>query len=290
MHKTQNGSATVFGIMIVIVLALISTSLWLLVNSETRVSRISRDALAAEYAAEAGVKRAIVEFQKVNTGGTPDFSWLNTDRPFIDDTAVKKYTVTLTPVPASPLTAGDYVIQSTGTVGSVTKTVTVSVRVTGGGGNPNITGNVFNYSVYSKGDFKSWGGNPAPLINGDVGITGGSVNIQGYNRYIMGTVYTSTTPTSWFSNPPPAGWYVVKPVAQIGSFTVTIPSVPPLPSDAPGYKVLPTSTGHTYWNGTYNLAPNNYYNGDYNLSDARLVAPGGQAVQICINGSLTLTG
>lgn len=161
MLKSQAGSATILGIMVMLFLVIASAGLLPWLTNETRMATRGRDVLEAEYAAEAGAKRAANEFNKINVSQSPDWSWLNTDRPFTNDVNTKKYNVLIYvsgdagKTPVTPVTTANntYVVQSTGTVGRAVKTVSVNVSVTGGGGggtksssDPNSP---FHYAAYS---------------------------------------------------------------------------------------------------------------------------------------------
>jgi hypothetical protein len=53
--------------------------------------RVNRDVIETQYATETGAKRAIAEFNQ----SSHSWSWLNSDRPFLDDVNTKKYNVVI---------------------------------------------------------------------------------------------------------------------------------------------------------------------------------------------------
>ena len=131
-----------------------------MMNTEGRLTTDNRDMIEAKYAAESGAKRAIIEFEKINDSKTPDWAWLNSDRALTNDANTKKYLVitylksdaSKKPVMPVTTTNNTYIVQSTGTVNGVSKTVTVDVQVAAGGssaappGTPGYVGDVVLYS------------------------------------------------------------------------------------------------------------------------------------------------
>ncbi|VBB08134.1 Hypothetical protein LUCI_3399 [Lucifera butyrica] len=126
-----------------------------MINTTVSAAVNNRDVIEAEYAAEGGAKRAIVEFNQTGT----DWTWLNKDQQFDTDfpTNQKKYNVIIyksadaSKTPVTPVFNANntYVIQSVGTVGKAKKTVLVTVNVTTGGGG---AGGITNYLMYSGGN------------------------------------------------------------------------------------------------------------------------------------------
>ncbi len=290
MIKSQTGSATILAIIIMLFLIILGVGLLPWVTSETRFTTMNKDLLEAEYAAEAGAKRALIEFDKINLSQTPNLGWLSSDQPFISD-LTKKYNVTIylasdsnrTPV-ASITNNNIYTIESTGVIGTAQKTVTVSVSVTGGGGNSN---SVFSkYATYSKGNITTWGS--GATIRGDVGTTGNTVSIGGTEDYISGTVYTKNAPTGYYPKGE-AGWYEQVEEDTIGTLEVKIPEMPTVTLSNP--TTLPTNAGGQLWNQTSTLSNNAYsINSSYTLSGtSRLTVNNSKPITMVINGNLNLT-
>lgn len=133
--KNQRGSATVLALLSMIFLGIVIAGLLPMLSNELRFGTMNKDIIEAQYAAEAGAKRAIVEFNKVNLSQTPDWSWLNLDIPYINDVTKKKYNVIIyrstdaTETPVDPPFSNriKYTLKSIGTVNEARKTVYVSI-------------------------------------------------------------------------------------------------------------------------------------------------------------------
>jgi len=188
MLKNQKGLVTVIGILIILIFIIMSAGLLPWVTNETRLATKNRDVLEAEYAAEAGVKRALVEFNKES----PNWDWLHLDQPFINDSTTKKYNVTIylasdtttkTPITPEANSSNIYTIQSTGTVNGAVKTVSVSIA---SGGNPPVDPKVASDTAIYAGrllEFKNNGTiNKASIASG--GNINGGVNVANpYAKY-----------------------------------------------------------------------------------------------------------
>ena len=160
MMNNQRGSATVIALCLTFILGILSAGVAFMLNTEVHNSPKNRDVMEAKYAAEAGAKRAIIEFEKINNSQTPSWTWLNTDRAITNDSNTKKYHVitflksdTLKkPVTPVTTTNNTYTIQSTGTVNGVSRTVIVSVEVSAGGNSaapPSTPGYIGDVVLYS---------------------------------------------------------------------------------------------------------------------------------------------
>lgn len=172
----QRGSATVLGIGIMVILLIFIAGLMPMLANEVKLGTINRDAIEAQYAAEAGTKRAITEFDH----SSPSWDWLNSDRPFVDDNTKKYNTIiydksdptkkTITPNITSN---GTYIIRSIGTVGKAKRTVYTEVGVTVSSNSP------FQYVGYAGGaaSFEQ-----LPAVNDAAfGVVGAFSNAQGRN-------------------------------------------------------------------------------------------------------------
>ncbi|MDF2633617.1 MAG: hypothetical protein K0R78_491 [Pelosinus sp.] len=280
----QRGSATILGIGIMVILLILIAGLMPMLINDVKFGRINRDAIEAQYAAEAGAKRAIAEFNRNN----PDWGWLNSNRTFVDDVDfTKNYNVIIylasdashTPIDLPNLMAANhYVIQSKGTVGKASRTVLVSVDVSSDNGG-NISGNVFSkYTTYSR-EKMQIDNNPA--ITGDVG-SGSTITVNSSSELIHGTAYTPIIPVmdqyTWNRNAVAGGYRV-----PTSPDTLAI-SIPALPSITASGTNLSTITGSA------TLAGGSYFStGDYKLSGTSLTATAGEAVTLHINGNLNLT-
>ncbi|EAX47364.1 hypothetical protein TcarDRAFT_1382 [Thermosinus carboxydivorans Nor1] len=125
----QKGSAAIMAIGVMIVLGLFAVAILPMVTNEVKFSKINSDAIEAQFAAEAGAKRAISAFNKQAT----DWSWLNSTQNLIKNVSNKTYVVTVNPVPVGSPSPGTYTVVSIGTVNGVSRKVAVEVTVSGGG-------------------------------------------------------------------------------------------------------------------------------------------------------------
>lgn len=200
MLNNQHGSSAVMAIVVVFFLGIMAAGLAPMLNTEVLLNTRSRDLIRAQYAAEAGAKRAIVEFLKVNNNEVPDWAWLRSNRALINDVIAENYNVmifvsndtTRTPVVPVFTSNNTYTIQSTGRVGNTTKTIAVEVAVTGGGGS-----NVFsNYTTFADGNIQISGG----TIIGDVG-SNSNIALNSSSRLITGrAVSPSSNLSGWNTN------------------------------------------------------------------------------------------
>ena len=166
--KNQRGSASVIALCLVLVLTIMSAGVAFMMNTEGRLATENKDLIEAKYAAESGAKRAIIEFEKINDSKTPDWTWLNKDKAFIDNIGTKKYKVIIyekgdtTKTNVTPVTTASktYTIQATGMVNGVSKTMLLDVNVTSlsAPGTPYYVGDAAFYSdaaVTVSADFKN---------------------------------------------------------------------------------------------------------------------------------------
>ena len=185
--KNQRGSATVLAIVTMIFIGIIIAGLLPMITNELKIGIMNKDVIEAQYAAEAGTKRAIVGFSQ----SPLNLSWIdkgddgNGNIAFIDDVNTKKYKVIIflqsdtnkTPLLSSALTFGKtYTIRSTGTVGKTTKNVYVDVGTIISNGTANSP---FQYVGYAGGAVSF---EQAPAVNGaPFGVVGAFSNAQGRN-------------------------------------------------------------------------------------------------------------
>lgn len=127
MRKIYNnrGSATILGLGITLLLGMILAALLPWITAESRFSGMEKDGLQAKYAAEAGVKRALVESQLATRVWT---LFDNTNRQFTNNSGDNVwYRVSLTELNGAvtssvpPVSSGDYIIRATGTTGSTSR-------------------------------------------------------------------------------------------------------------------------------------------------------------------------
>ena len=161
----QKGSAAIMAIGVMIVLGLFAVAILPMVTNEVKFSKINSDAIEAQFAAEAGAKRAISAFFEKAT----DWNWIGLEQSLVKNIPDKKYKVSISPTISTKgyPPPGTYEIKSTGTVNGISKTVTVQVAVTGGGGKLN-DGQGANSSIFTKAIFA--GG--ALMLDQHANITG----------------------------------------------------------------------------------------------------------------------
>ena len=134
--SSNRGSVTILAIGIMAFLGIILSGLLPMITQEVRSGAINRDVVEAQYAAEAGAKRALVEFYKIKLGQTPDWTWLNKDKPLLNNVNEKKYNVITYIEPSTTHVTPDttatkaYTVQSTGTVNGAKKIVKFSINIT----------------------------------------------------------------------------------------------------------------------------------------------------------------
>lgn len=282
MLKNQSGSSTIIALLLVAIFATMSAGLAPMIQTTTKYNGTNRDDLAAYYAAEAGAKRAILEFKKIPAAKTPDFSWINSDRPLIKDLKEKYHVLVFlqsdaakTPLSSETLEAelkkgNTFIVQSTGTVGSFVKTITFPVVATAGSGS-----DTFKYAAFSNGDMYICN---TPTITGNIG-SNGDIKIDSTTKVVSGTAYQPEPyrhyNKSWADNynslPP---FKIANPAGTLDVNSL----LPAMPAYSAAGSTL-SSSGGTYGEGSY------YYNGT--LSPSRSIKTSGNVV-IYVNGDLKL--
>lgn len=286
MRKSQAGFTTIASIIIVILLIIMGIGLLTMITSGTRIAPIGRDALEAEYAAEAGAKRAIIEFNKINSDPTsPVWTWLGSEIAFVNDVNTKKYKVLICDDNADHNIAltpkfdknYKYLIQSTGTVGKARKTVTVKVEVKGGGGSPGS--DVFGkFGLFSNQKMQI---DNTPKIVGDVG-SNNTITVNSSSPLINGKAYTPNVPVmdqwTWNRNAVTGGYQYANPAGTLDVASL----IPKMPDWTYSGTQLNPASGATLTNSSY------FYNGNFTTGKT-YTAVSGTSVTIYINGNLQLT-
>lgn len=194
MLRSQNGSAALLGIIVMMFLAIVISGLLPWVTSLSQLAPKNKNALEAEFIAESGAKRAVNEFKKAEQSKTPDWQWLNIDTPMTNDPQDQKKTYRViiyayadpmkTPVIPSFDADNTYIVESTGSADGITKKVSVSILVKGGGsggGNPpKIPIKAGDAAIYAAGSLELVGG---ATINGASIASGGKIS-TGNNLHI----------------------------------------------------------------------------------------------------------
>lgn len=125
--ERERGSATVMGIVLMLLLACMGAALLLLSKTNLEIAASRRDGIAAQYLAEAGVQIAVIKL-KTDPGfilQTETKSSIMT-RDFDSGAAVKNYTVATGPVPGS-MNKDERIIISTGTVNKASRQIIANV-------------------------------------------------------------------------------------------------------------------------------------------------------------------
>lgn len=186
--KNQRGSASVIALCLVLVLTIMSAGVAFMMNTEGKLATENKDLIEAKYAAEAGAKRAIIEFEKINDSQTPSWTWLGTDKPLVADTD-KKYNVKIynksdttfsTPVTPSASSNGTYTIVSTGNVNGTSKRILLDFKIEAltAPSNPAYVGDTAFYS--DKGADIS-----VAFFNGN------TIDVNGASSYTVGETYAA---------------------------------------------------------------------------------------------------
>lgn len=300
---SQKGSATMLAIFVLVFVATVAAGLLPLVNAQVSLTAKNQDTLAAQYAAEAGIKRAIVGIEQSRT----DWAWAlnNYINPIMNGTTTTKFYVITSISPAisagsPPVSGKPYTITSKGTVNGVSKTVTAVVT-------PSAS-SVLQNAVFSQGDMLIVSGSVTGNIasNGLITVWNG-MNVNGSVFYssskpiINGTVIGTPTQKSSVG---------ILDVASLMHYAPAMPampsfSIPPtlLPSantaltGSYDYALNPTSGAYYYgsnfsnWNYTYTVASNQsvfiYVIGDYTIGTP---ITGGGNITIYATGNITVNG
>ncbi len=243
MLKSQTGSATIFGIIVLIIFGIMSAGLMPWMTNETKSAVKNRNLLAAQYAAEAGVKRTLANF----TTNNPTWDWLRYEQNLSDD-ANEHYKVLvyekedINKVPQYHISPNTYIVESTGTVNGSVKTVSVEITVTGGGGgnppvNPLKAGDAAVYAGTSL-EFRNNG-----TINGASIASGGTIT-NGNNLHIANPyIKQGNVPLDF-------------PQYSVDSFK----NSPALPSLTNNQVAL--TDGQYYINGNWNISQNSTISGN----------------------------
>lgn len=271
----QKGSTLVLSLLTMMFLAIIISGIMPLVNSQILHSSLNNDDIEAQYAAEAGAKRAIVGIQNTRT----DWEWADgkTKNNLIDETD-KKYYITSVVVretneiiKALPPGVTDYTIVSEGHVNNAYRKITTSVKIKSGG--------VLGYAAFSKGDMLIQN----PLITGDI-YSNGNIKTTSGARMVTGTAYSFTQSIEDMKSISKGYEAITKPL------DLDVNSMFP---DTPSLSMVGTDLKEVYklnqWGGeTYPLSTGSYYfNGDYAVNKHSYSIDSGQNVTIYIKGTFS---
>ncbi|VBB09175.1 Hypothetical protein LUCI_4461 [Lucifera butyrica] len=275
MLRNQKGFATVLAVGVMVFLSLMIMALMPMLTAAIHFNSINRDGIEAQYAAEAGAKRAFAGFMNADT----DWSWIgpNNPRPFTN--ATKTYEVSIPGITngSAPAT-GNYTITSVGKVGNETRKVLVNVTYTSGGGGGS---NVFKYATFSVGTMTV----NQPQINGDIASNGKIIvnsstpnTVNGTAYCNQHTIYTPSAVSSGFQSLTDNG------NLDVNSLMLSMPNI-----TESGTNITSTWANGEWYNGTYTLSDSAYYyDGNYGMYSYNYSVSEGQSVTIYVNGDLNL--
>lgn len=180
-YLRQRGSAGVTVLLVMALLLTIGGAMLAVSSNEAKIAAGYRDGTAAQYAAEAGVKRTMALFDQ-NIQGGGQWNWLNTDVYLDNGKHNMSYNVKIKyngsqTAPAVPPANGQYIVTSTGKANGAVRTVIVTLNVGGSGDgsglDPNSPTSPFHYAGYSGGSASFQN---APAINGAPYGYGGAIS------------------------------------------------------------------------------------------------------------------
>ncbi len=254
----NRGSVTIMAIGVMMFLGIILSGVLPMITQEVRSGTMNRDVVEAQYAAEAGLKRAIAAMQ----AGDTTWNWLGAARSFTG-AAGKNYTVNFvttgvckvdparTPYKAAPANgtppaSGWYCLQSVGTVNGATKTISVAVEYTGAG----LTG-VFANGVFGSGPVNM---NSSTILLGSLRTNSG---FTGYKATINGDLLVTGTNNSndpYQLNSVSGTTTNAASVIAVPTFSTAF-TMPAIPGSASSW---PNPPGSKPWNRTATVGPGTY--------------------------------
>lgn len=195
----NRGSVTLLAIGVMAFLGIILSGVMPMITQEVRMGTLNRDAVEAQYAAEAGAKRAVASLLAAST----DWSWLNAEKNFTGETG-KTYKVGfttstsvckvtsdcasyITPTNGTAPTSGCYCLQSTGKVNGMSKKVAVATKIAAASMPAALSSIVFGNANIIM--------NNTATINGSAG-TNGYIQMTSGNAITGVATYNTTSTTS----------------------------------------------------------------------------------------------
>lgn len=280
--KNQKGSALAISVVVFLFLATIIPGIMYMVNTQVLSTATNTDTVEAQYAAEAGIKRAIVGFDNKRT----DWAWLSAkNRDIVKNTFVdgteKNYVVSIMNKtnPQNELVDGNkptpgevYTITSDGYVGKAHKKVVATIRIT--------SNSPFKYAAFSKGNMLIQN----PLINGDI-CSDANIETTSREKLVNGVAYFTTKkiedPSNISGGCTPL---TVLETLDVNPLMATMPTLTMTGTD------LTTTWKNGQWGGnTYPLISGSYfYDGSYDFSGHSYSIASGQDVTIYVKGIFTL--
>ena len=207
MHKylkNQNGMVTAISLIAVTFFIIVLAGSMIYSQNEVNNTTKARDLSQAQFLAEAGIKRAINNFN-LNEHGV--WSWVDnitvptnwqtaTTYPaeqFHVKISLASDTTNQAIVPSTPPKNDIYLVTATGRCNGIQKTMSALVKVNLGGSNGNSP--MFNYGIFSSGNITLFGNNN---INADLGANGSwSDTTAKVNGGYTITSTSATNTTKW---------------------------------------------------------------------------------------------
>ena len=176
--KNQQGSVTAISLIAVTFFIIVLAGSMIYSQNEVNNTTKARDLSQAQFLAEAGIKRALANFN-LNQNGV--WNWVdNTTTPTNWQTAttypaeqfhvkisLDSDTTNQAIVPSTPPKNDIYLVTATGRCNGIQKTMSALVSVNLGGSNGNSP--IFNYGIFSSGNITLFGND---TINADFGANG----------------------------------------------------------------------------------------------------------------------
>ena len=202
--KNQQGSVTAISLIAVTFFIIVLAGSMIYSQNEVNNTTKARDLSQAQFLAEAGIKRALANFN-LNQNGV--WNWVdNTTTPTNWQTAttypaeqfhvkisLASDTTNQAIVPSTPPANTTYLVTATGRCNGIQKTMSALVSVNLGGSNGNSP--MFNYGIFSSGNITLFGND---TINADFGANGSwSDTTAKVNGGYTITSTSATNTTKW---------------------------------------------------------------------------------------------
>lgn len=278
----QKGSAMILSLLVFTFLAIVIPSMISMTNTQLMSTVGNNDAIEAQYAAEAGIKRAIVGIQNKRT----DWGWADgkVKNNFSDDIDKKYYIVSVNPV----LNIGTipsnstYTITSDGYINNAHKKITATITTSSDG--------PFSFATFSRNNMTV----NSPQINGDI-YSNGHITINSHTKdTVTGAAYCAENNYTIYSKPAVAkGFKVPDKQITLSVDSLMIP-MPPMPNfTKTGTDIHKTWSKGEWSNATYPLTSGSYYfdaggYGTYGMYQHSYGIDPGQSVTIYVDGNFDI--
>lgn len=287
-RRNRNGSAMVLALLFVTFFMMVAAGVVPFAIAQVKHSSANVDVVEAQYAAEAGAKRAIVGIMQGNTS----WGWANNQmhNAVADGTDATKYyyinsitnTVTTNDKTITdntkPSTTATYTVTSTGYVNGVTRTVKATVTPSGGGGG------VFGNAAFSKASMTIISGSVTGNIAAGSLYIGNGMKVNGNAAYTTLTSQTTSDIQSKVSGTATQSNSIgTLDVASLMYYPPTMPTF----SVSKAAKALPQYDAALTGSYNYDTNPNSgayYYGSDFSNWNYTYTVASGQSVFIYVKG------